>query len=428
MAAEQGERIAQARRRTGLTQREFALQIGKSESLISKLEQGDRELNDVRLARSIAEFSGVRLAWLLGLDNSPTEGRQLRTSPTTRSSTATVGEPNSEEWSEMLRRTFVLGGLASTLSTVASTNGQVTPDLTADMRAVSASYRRAYRTAPALGLYSAAHEHMQLALSLVPGDQNPKARKELLATVGEMAVLAATVSGINLDRWLNVGPYLEIAYRAAREASDTELETIVLACRAFHAAYGMRDKQLGLDFAEAAVTASRRGATPTSRAWVAAVASERHADLGDEASSLQRLDQARVALEGSTDGQWSGIGAFDACKLTAYEGGNFGRLGRYDDAIQVLDRALSTLDPAMRRHRCTALIDRAEAHHNAETVDASCVDASAALELAVETQHADTVKRVEAVARAALPRHTNEARHLWQDVLAAKATTMVAGK
>ena len=69
MDTEQGERIAKARRRTGLPQREFALQIGRSESLISKLEKGYRELNDVRVAHAIAEFSGVRLAWLLGLDD-----------------------------------------------------------------------------------------------------------------------------------------------------------------------------------------------------------------------------------------------------------------------------------------------------------------------------------------------------------------------
>jgi transcriptional regulator with XRE-family HTH domain len=430
MDNQQGQRIGQARRRTGLTQREFALQLGKSESLISKLEQGERELNDVRLARAIAELAGVGVAWLLGLDEDAAQPHQRSSSSGHRPSTATVAYPSAEEWSDMLRRTFVLGGLAASLSTGLSPRpplpktGRVSSSLAADLHAVSASYRRAYRTAPAQRLYAAVHEHMQLVLSLRPGDQVPAVRRELLVTAGEMAAVSGCVLGLDLGRWSDVGPYLDLAYRAAREAADPELETVVWACRAFQAAYGQGNKRLGVDFADAAVTAGRGGACDNTRAWAAAVLSERHADLGDEVASRRRLDQAQAALARDRgDRYWSGIGAFNPAKLTAYEGGNNGRLGHYDPAVDALSTALIELDPSMVRHRCTALIDRAEAHHGNGDVDAACADARAALTLVAETQHTDTVRRVEKVARSALATHANAARHLWHDFLAVKAAT-----
>jgi hypothetical protein len=154
------------------------------------------------------------------------------------------------------------------------------------------------------------------------------------------------------------------------------------------------------------------------------VLSERHADLGDEAASRRRLEHARTALtRDQGDRYWSGIGAFNLAKLTAYEGGNNGRLGHYDHAVETLSTALTELDDGMVRHRCTALIDRAEAHHGTGDVDAACADARAALTLVAETQHSDTVRRVEQVARSALATHASAARHLWHDFLAVKAAT-----
>ena len=118
------------------------------------------------------------------------------------------------------------------------------------------------------------------------------------------------------------------------------------------------------------------------------------------------------------DQAWPGVGTFDLAKLTAYEGGNLGRLGRYGDAVAVLDTALATLEPTMYRHHCTALIDRAEAHLGGGHVDASCADASAALSIAAHTGHVLSVQRVHRLAQAALRTKAVVARRLWAEVLA----------
>jgi tetratricopeptide (TPR) repeat protein len=333
------------------------------------------------------------------------------------------------------RRAFVATSLAAlslglngqTVSAGAATLG---PDTGADMRDLSVALRRAYRIAPARQLYASAHEHLQLVLSLRPGDQTGADRDQLLIAAGEMAALCGCVLGLDLGNWSGLNAYLDLAERAAGQAESAELGAVVLAARAFHAAYGLGDKHLGLEFAEAATTLSRHpGVTATTRGWVAAVASERHADVGHEAASRRHLDQATASLDTSADDQaWSGIGSFDQAKLTAYEGGNHRRLGDFDRAVDILDRALTDLDPSMRRHRSTALIDRAEAHLGSGRHDAACADGQAAVELAAETQHAETLGRAEILARSSVGRGASDGRALLNAVLAVKATTTIGSQ
>src|SRR5438105_3699668 len=71
------------------------------------------------------------------------------------------------------------------------------------------------------------------------------------------------------------------------------------------------------------------------------------------------------------------------------------------EAAQVLDAALAGFGPTMRRHRCTALIDRAEVSLAMGTVDGACADASEALEISADTQHVESLRRVEKLSRAA---------------------------
>ena len=75
--------------------------------------------------------------------------------------------------------------------------------------------------------------------------------------------------------------------------------------------------------------------------------SERLAVLGEETRCRTRLEASRHALSaaGDADVPWQGIGAFDAIKLDAYEGGDLNRLGRHDEAAKVLDAALAGFGP-----------------------------------------------------------------------------------
>ena len=87
-----------------------------------------------------------------------------------------------------------------------------------------------------------------------------------------------------------------------------------------------------------------------------AVASEIHAVAGDAKASLEALEEAGNALgEADQDDEacWIGIGTFNQAKLEAYHGVCYIQLGRPGDAVPALGRALDTLDPALKKHRCT---------------------------------------------------------------------------
>ena len=149
------------------------------------------------------------------------------------------------------------------------------------------------------------------------------------------------------------------------------------------------------------------------RAWVAAVASEMHATVGDQGSCVAALETARTALTGEVDDEkWAGIGAFDLNKVDAYEGGNFVRLGKHIRALPFLDTALERLDEGMTRHRCTAHIDRADAFVAAGEVEAACEDANSALLLLEQTHHAQSLNRLTGLYRAVRPANTPATRSL----------------
>jgi transcriptional regulator with XRE-family HTH domain len=300
----------------------------------------------------------------------------------------------------------------------------VTLEAARELLAVARYYRRAYCAMPTAALLEASRAHLSLVLSLQPAWQTPPVRRLLIRSVGESAILTAALLFTDHVHYAAALPYLALAQDAARENGDPDLTAVILACRAFLVSFSGGNPTTAADFADAAVDASIDGASPTTRGWVAAVSSEHFAILGDERQSRVRLDAALDAVNGSAghDQAWAGIGTFDSVKVTAYEGGNLVRLGRYRDAVAVLDTAVAGFDTAMSRHRCTALIDRAEAYLAGGQVEASCDDATAALSIALRTEHALNMQRVHRIANAVLPTKAVVARRLWADVLAATST------
>ena len=75
--AEAGKRVKIVRERAKLTRTELAKRCFVSQSLISSVESGARRLTD-SLARSIGEVCGVRLQYLLCIDEYPTEDERKR--------------------------------------------------------------------------------------------------------------------------------------------------------------------------------------------------------------------------------------------------------------------------------------------------------------------------------------------------------------
>jgi hypothetical protein len=296
--------------------------------------------------------------------------------------------------------------------------GRPDPETVRGLASVAAHYRRAYQTVPASRLLAAAQAHLDLVMSLRPETQPDADRKPLLTTAGEMAALAGVLLGLDAAHHLTALTYFDFGWAAARAAENVELQTVILGCRSFALANGGGDHAAGLDCADFAREVGKEGASAQTRAWVAAVASERCASLRDLAGCEARLTESRAALTNSPsdDIVWRGIGGFNAAKLRAYEGGDWMRLRRYRDAEAILDDALAQLDDTMPRHRATAFIDRAEARLGAKDVDAACADARHALELVTQVQHTGNLDRIAAVSVRGAATGAKSARDLRRDV------------
>jgi tetratricopeptide (TPR) repeat protein len=217
-------------------------------------------------------------------------------------------------------------------------------------------------------------------------------------------------------------PYLAIAARAAQQIDDAELMAFTLGCRAFHAAYSDSPSK-GLGFAEAGLDVAARGIHPATHGWVSAVASEMNAATGEANLCTQLLQEAADHLHQPVDRPWVGIGVFNDAKLAAYRGGGLMRLGRHRDAQTELLVALQSLDPALRKHRCTAHVDLAEAYLQDNKVDEAAGQGIEALDIVADTRHADSVRRVERLYRTVRATRAESVRQLGNRLVEFKAVS-----
>jgi tetratricopeptide (TPR) repeat protein len=328
------------------------------------------------------------------------------------------GEGEPAGWSGVLRNA-PLGPTpaAPPLLGLTGSGDAIDPTIVDSLAQVAAHYRRAYHAVPASRLLPAALAHLDLVLSLHPASQPDGPRVTLLTTAGEMAALAGVLLGLDASQYRAALSHLDLAWSAARAALDIDLQAVVLGCRSFALAYGGGDHQAGLECAGFARDVAATGASPETRGWVAAVASERCASLGDLAGCQARLEESRQVLSADDAGAtWRGIGGYGLEKAQAYEGGDMLRLGRYRDAETILSAAFAALDPAQQRHRATALVDRASARLGLGDVDAACLDGAQALGLVTAVQHAGNLDRIGDLAEQAAATGAQSGRALRRDV------------
>jgi tetratricopeptide (TPR) repeat protein len=263
----------------------------------------------------------------------------------------------------------------------------------ADMEAVTAAYRRSYRQLSVRTLLPQAEGQAELVRELLGGSMKAALRDRLTATAGEATALVGVMLLMDLYQFEAAWAKLTDALDAAREAKARELEAFVLGCMAFNAGYTGRRVE-AIDLVTLARRLAAEGDGTTTRGWLAAVEGELRARSGNTRGCLAALEAAERALKTSTPDSWVGIGAFDAAKLKGYYGLCYLQLRRPDEAVRELTGALDALDPALRKHRCTALADLATAMIDLGEVEEGCRRAGQALNLAIELRHAVSVDRI----------------------------------
>jgi tetratricopeptide (TPR) repeat protein len=249
-------------------------------------------------------------------------------------------------------------------------------------------------------------------------------QSRLVTALGQTAGLIGVMLTLDLNDFDAGEHYLSIAARAAKQAKNDELLAFILGAHAFHAAYNPKtDPVGGREYADAALAIAKRGISPVTHGWLSAVASEMYATEKDEVATRRLLDSAAKHLEGADPNEpWTGIGVFNAEKLSAYVGGDLMRLGRYSEAQQALHDALDKLDESLTKHRGTAYVDLAEAYVANGQVDEAAGYAANALTIVTNTRHAVTLQRIEKLYRSVRTIDDKSSERLRQMLIELKAT------
>jgi tetratricopeptide (TPR) repeat protein len=275
---------------------------------------------------------------------------------------------------------------------------RTSPETAADLEMLVASYRRAYAGKSAVAdLLPGTGGLMHLLIDLGRHDQWPGPRAQLASLIGQTALLAGLLHLMGPRDLEAAKTHYDLALVAAREAEDWDLASYVMGSLAFqaHSARRPTDAQTIIG---AAWDLTSRHASPRTRAWAAALASELHARAGDELRSGRLLETALGAMEKTREEpSWKGVGWFDKARLLAYNGGNLLILGKYTEAEDVLRSSLKQLDPIRLKHRSTTSADLAMSLAQRGEVEESCAYASRALSLATSISHRESINRVRGV-------------------------------
>lgn len=388
-----GRLLAALRRAGRLTQQSLAQRIGYGRSTIANVETGRQNAPQdfwLRCDNALAAQGQLVEAY-----DRTDQVIRLRTIDNAKRVAADIcaAKPT---WGEMLRRS-VLKGVAA-LPLLAASDSSSLPSRFTDtpldeLVSICEVWRRSYQSMPTSALLRAAHGHLDVAVQLATGSPSVKRSRILADCVGQMATLTGILLGLDGGRRGLAKRYFDLAWRVSSRLGDPEMQAVCLGSRAFLASFSGREHD-ALELANRARRIAGCGASSTTRGWVAAIASERYASLGDMSRSLRCLEEAHGALATPNEARWLGIGSFDSAKLAAYEGGNLARLGQSRAAVAPLTRAIDRLQPTTQRHLATAYIDRAEAYQASGEFEGAAIDADTALGYVVETGHSANFARL----------------------------------
>jgi transcriptional regulator with XRE-family HTH domain len=182
-------RVAEARRRKGLSQLEFAGLIGRSESWVSKVETGVIGLDSLSLTEKISEVLGVPLQHLLALDaRNGVEQETAGQGQTLKLMHLLINPRDWEMWDEVKRRWFFGQATASVMAMLDLLRGRAADadDLGDRLEAIRSGrhrldaatlegleqaalgYRRAYRSSSAFSLIGPAYGTLNVLMELAP--------------------------------------------------------------------------------------------------------------------------------------------------------------------------------------------------------------------------------------------------------------------
>ncbi|HEY8524691.1 MAG TPA: helix-turn-helix transcriptional regulator [Acidimicrobiales bacterium] len=368
--------IRLVRKARGRSQADLGAACGYSQSVVSRIERGQRHAYDIRILRRVAQVLDMP-PQLLGLS----------------------GPLDSISDAPMNRRDFLAGAGGVAASTFLPPMPAPTTETPADgLRLVTATQRRLDGTMPSRDLAEAVLAHLRVTGRAAATADDIGARARLAGALSEVAGFAGWLHWDMYDLG-SARRYYDVAITSAREAGDPVLSAYMTGTlAAFAAELGDASESLAL----VAAANQQLGNDPPAIAvaWLSAVGALAHASASDERAALAALDRSQAAVERQADESppWPWVFAFDSARVAAYRLACAVRLGKPHLAVRAAYDAGPML-VAPTRQAALWRLDHADAHLQAGEVDYAFMIATDVLDASPAQQSARIVNRARALRR-----------------------------
>jgi transcriptional regulator with XRE-family HTH domain len=376
-----GSVIRRARKGRGLSQAQLGAACGYSQSVISRIERGERQTQDLRVLAQLARRLEIPPR-LLGL--------------------AEPSEP------PVKRRDFLTSGIATTFAVAVplpSQNDEFN-DVTG-LRHITGSYRRLDAVMPGRELVEPVTAHLNMGQRLLSRTPDGEHRIRLAEAVAEMAGLAAWLAwdGANLG---NARGYYVLSMKTAKRSGNRLLSAYMTGSLA-SLAIDSGDTVEGLSLLRSARSQLGAERPATADAWLSCLEAVAHATAGERDPALSALDRAETAVSRITledTPPWPWVFAFDSGKVAAHRLTCAARLKRPEAAFAAATAAHVPLNTGHARQRALLTFDLAEAHLQNGEVEQAFAVACDALDLAAPYNSgrvADRARRLRRVVTGRVP-------------------------
>jgi transcriptional regulator with XRE-family HTH domain len=218
--------------------------------------------------------------------------------------------------------------------------------------------------------------HLDAILQLLQGPLPPALRRRLCSLAGETAGFAGWLRW-DMDDPAGVAAYFRSALEAAREAGDRPLVAYLVgssACQPPH----REDPAERLRRLRASGDGFKQSdATPASQVWMAAKEADACALIGDASGCLRALDRAGTILEtedvaADAASRRPRFSPVNSSWLAGERGASLAKLGRSEDAREILRPVIAALGPEKERDRLWLSTSLAQTYVKDEEPEEAC--------------------------------------------------------
>ncbi|MBJ7597065.1 MAG: helix-turn-helix transcriptional regulator [Candidatus Dormibacteraeota bacterium] len=236
-----------------------------------------------------------------------------------------------------------------------------------DLEAISRGLVDEYWTRGPITVFPMVQGHLDGLRSMLASAERTELRRRLLRVLSETATLSGWLA-FRLQARRDAEDFWALATAWADEAGDGPLRAYALIARTNLLSATWRDGEGGnavaaIALLDAAASVMGPHSSPLRRAWLYARRAEEHAIRGVRRAcetDLERAARALAEAEGCVEDGF--LRSWDQAQLAGYRGNCAQLLGRWQEAISILDETLPNIPPTMLNQRAAVLTNLAAAH------------------------------------------------------------------